>query len=398
MIQQRIIMSHSSVFIRSLLALLACGIVTSVPSGAFADFPPYAKVIGLAVIAPLSGPDKQLGLDLSAGVQAAVDDANAQRGLTDFAWVMHSFDDQADPGIAQQQAQFALVDPGTAVVIGHVGGQETLLAENVYHEQEVPLIIPTASLGRLTQQGYDNVFRICPPDSTEGQFDARYADRTLKATKVAVVWRQDDFGANTATGFVNYAAATKLKAQDFVVDLDLKTASDVAAKVKAYDPDLLYVTGGGKDMAKVIKALRAAGVTAPVLASSALYNDAVVKQLGADAANLLVSSCVPPIALMPTAQSFQRRYQAQHGRLSSFAPYRHAAAQVAISAAQQAGSADKRMLIRKLSTGQFQTVVGPIGFRTGGEPREPNLYFYRYDGSASFRYQGSLYPNPLILH
>lgn len=389
-------MSHSSVVIRSLPALLAL-VIASPPGAALADFPPYAKVIGIAVIAPLSGPDKQLGIDLSAGVQAAVDDANAQRGLTDFGWVMHSFDDQADPGIAQQQAQFALVDPGTDFVIGHIGGQETLLAENVYHEQGVPLIIPTSSLARLTQQGYDNVFRMCPPDTTEGQFDARYAERTLKATKVAVIWRQDDLGANTATGFMNYAGASQLKAQDFPVDLDLKHVADVVTKVKAYTPDLLYVTGNGAEMLKALKALRAAGVSAPVLGSSALYSDALAKQLGGDAANLLVSSCVPPIALMPTAQIFQRHYQSQHGRLSTFTLFGYAAAQIAISAAQQAGTTDKRMLIRKLSTGQFETVIGPIGFRTGGDVNDPNLYFYRYDPSAGFHYEGSSYPNPLIL-
>ncbi|MDQ6781118.1 MAG: branched-chain amino acid ABC transporter substrate-binding protein [Candidatus Eremiobacteraeota bacterium] len=390
-------MSTASLFTRVALACGALAVAALAPLAAAADFPPYAKVLGIAVIAPLSGPEKQLGLDISAGVDAAVADANAQRGLTDFAWVTHSFDDQADPGIAQQQAQFALVDPGTAFIIGHLGGQETLLAESVYHEQEVPLIIPTASLARLTQQGYDNVFRVCPPDTVEGQFDARYAERTLKATKVAVVWQQDDVGANTATGFMNYAAGGKLKAQDFPVDLDLKHVADVVAKVQAYAPDWLFLTGNGADMGKVLKALRKADVTTPVLGSSSLHSDAVAKALGADGNDLLVSSCVPPVNLMPTAQVFTRRYQAQHGRLSSYALYGYVAAQIAISAAEQAGSADKRTLIRKLSTGQFETVVGPIGFRTGGDVSDPNVYFYRYDAKAGFKYAGSVYPNPLIL-
>jgi branched-chain amino acid transport system substrate-binding protein len=391
-------MSYSRANLRSAVAFVAACVVSTLPIGALADFPPYAKVVGIAVIAPLSGPDRQLGIDLSAGVEAAVEDANAQRGLTDFGWVMHSFDDQADPGIAQQQAQFALVDPATAFVIGHIGGQETLLAEQVYHEQGVPLIIPTSGLSRLTQQGYDNVFRMCPPDTTEGQFDARYAERTLKAARVAVVWRQDDLGANTATGFMSYASAGQLKAQDFPVDLDLKHVADVVAKVKAYAPDLLYVTGGGSEMIKAVKALRAAGVSAPLLGSSALYSDSLAKQLGPDATGLVVSSCVPPVALMPTAQIFLRHYQSQHGRFSTFTLFGYAAAQIAISAAEQANSVDKHTLIRKLATGQFETVIGPIGFRTGGDINDPNLYFYRYDSSAGFKYDGSAYPNPLILH
>jgi branched-chain amino acid transport system substrate-binding protein len=361
------------------------------------DFPPYAKVIGIAVLGPLSGPDKQLGLDLSAGVEAAVDDANATRGLTDFGWVMHSFDDQGDPGIAQQQAQFALVDTNTLFVIGHIGGQETLLALPVYHEQDVPVIIPTNGLAALTQQGYDDVFRMCPTDTVEGQLDARYVDRVIKPSNIAVVWEETDYGADTATGFVNYAGGgAKLKAGDYPVDVDLKKMKDVVTRVAAAAPDFIYLTGKGSDMAKVLKALRAAGVTAPVLGSGAFYSDSLLQSLGADAAGMLVSTCVPPVSLMPEAQAFQRRYEERHGKLSAFALYGYAAAQVAIKAALQTRSTDKRLLLRELDTGLFSTVVGNVGFRTGGDPAEPNLYFYRYDGSA-LKYSTSAFPNPSIL-
>ena len=137
--------------IAGLLALLF--VVPRSAVGATDEFPPYAKQVQIAVVAPLSGPLRQMGWDLSAGVQAAIEDADQARGLTDFAWSMTSFDDQGDPGIAEQQAQFVLVDNKNAIVIGHLGGQETFLALHVYHENGVPLVIPTSSLGALRQPG-----------------------------------------------------------------------------------------------------------------------------------------------------------------------------------------------------------------------------------------------------
>jgi len=395
-------MSSFQIIVRTLSVWLVLGVALFVPRAAGAaqdEFPPYAKQAQIAVVAPMSGPDRQLGWDLSAGVQAAIDDANHARGLTDFAWALTSFDDQGDPGIAEQQAQFVLVDPKNVIVIGHIGGQETFLALHVYHEAGLPIIIPTSSLSALTQQGYKDVFRLCAPDTLEGALAARYAERNLKPTKVAVVWEQNDYGNNTATTFINYATSGKgFKSTDFSVDVDLKNLKDQVAKVVDYQPDLLYVTGRGDLMAKVIVALRKAGVGAPVLGASTLYSDALLqdKAFKSDAEGMTVGTCVPPVQFMPDAQQFQQRFQQQHGRLSAYALYGYVAAQIAIDAAVQGRSVDKIPLSRQISNGIFPTVIGQISFRPNGDPSSPNLYFYKVE-SGSFKYLGSALPNPAVL-
>jgi len=395
-------MSSFQIVARTLSVLFVLGVALVVPRAAGAaqdEFPPYAKQAQIAVVAPLSGPDRQLGWDLSAGVQAAIDDANHARGLTDFAWALTSFDDQGDPGIAEQQAQFVLVDPKNVLVIGHIGGQETFLALHVYHEAGLPVIIPTSSLSALTQQGYKDVFRLCAPDTLEGALAARYAERNLKPTKVAVVWEQNDYGNNTATTFINYASSGKgFKSSDFSIDVDLKNLKDQVAKVVDYQPDLMYVTGRGDLMAKVIVALRKAGVNAPVLGTSTLYSDALLKDKDFKnvADGITVGTCVPPVQFMPDAQQFQQRFQSQHGRLSTYALYGYVAAQIAIDAAVQGRSVDKIPLTRQISNGIFPTVIGQISFRPNGDPSSPNLYFYRVE-SGSFKYLGSALPNPAVL-
>ncbi|HLN47438.1 MAG TPA: branched-chain amino acid ABC transporter substrate-binding protein [Magnetospirillaceae bacterium] len=380
----------------ALAAFAACMIVQPVR----ADFPAYVRVIGIALVAPLSGDQKAYGLQLSNGMNLAIDDYNERRNLADFGYVFHSFDDQGDPGVAQQQADFSMVDPQTAVVVGHVGAEETYVALPVYREKGMPLIIPTSPLAQLTRTGDDNVFRLCPTDITEGQQAARYAERTLHAKKAAVVFEQTDYGVDAGGGFVDFASAGKqMDAKDFSVQADLKNVKEIVASVVAYGPDVVYLSGNGADMGGVLAALRAAGVTAPMMGTQALYDDRAVKAAGPASDSLIVSSCVPPIQFVPSATLFMHEYQAHYGRVTSFALMGYVAAQIAIAASQQAHSGDKFAIARQLQIGSFQTILGSYSFVRGGDVANPILYFYQYayqGGSGDFKYLGSSYPNPLV--
>lgn len=374
-------------------ALLSATIISQ---PALADFPPYARLVGIALVAPLSGDQKAYGIQLSYGMNLAIDQMNERRGLADFGYVFHSFDDQGDPGVAQQQADFTLVDPQTSIVVGHVGADETMLSEPVYHQKGAALIIPTSPIAVLTRRGYDNVFRLCPTDIVEGQQAARYAERTLHAKKAAVVYQELAYGVDAGGGFVDYANSGKaMSAKDFAVAIDLKNVKSVAAQVAAYAPDLVYLSGNGTDMGSVLAALRAAGVTAPAMGTQAFYDDRAVKAAGPAADSLLVSSCVPPLQLMPTAQQFMRDYQAHYGRVTSFAVMGYVAAQVAIAATAQIHSGDKQSIVRQLQLGTFPTILGNYSFARGGDVVNPIIYFYKYSG-GQFGYAGSSYPNPLV--
>lgn len=389
--------NRSSHAARAIIATVLIVGATAVPRPSSADFPPYTKVLTIAVVAPLSGTEERFGIDLSNGVQLAVDETNASRALTDFGWKVQTFDDQADPGIAMQEASFALVDPTTAFVIGHVGAEETNFSLETYHQQEVPLIVPTQPYYGLTQHGYDNVFRLCPTDIEEGLSAAKYAERTMSATKVAILYAKDQFGVDSGQGFQTYAAAgTTTKTDSFGVDVDLKSDKDIIASVKAYAPDALYMSGNGKYLTKVLTDLRAAGITAPAIANDGFYDAASVKSAGAAAEGMIVTSCVPPLDLMPTAQPFVRHYESQYGQPTAFGLYGYVAAQVAIAAAKQGHTADHLAIDRIMSVGTFQTILGGVSFQKNGDPFQPNVYYYKVTGGA-LKYDSSQIPNPLII-
>jgi branched-chain amino acid transport system substrate-binding protein len=384
-----------SLFLAASAAWIAAAAASS--GAALGDFPPYTKVLSISLVAPLSGSQRQFGIDLSNGVRLAVDEANESRALTDFGWTLQTFDDQADPGIAMQEAKFALVDPTTAFVIGHVGAEETNFALQTYHEQEVPLIVPTQSYYGLTQHGFDNVFRLCPTDIDEGMATAKYAERTMKATKVAIVYVKDQFGVDSGQGFQTYAASgTTTKTESFGVDVDLKSDKDIVAAIKAFAPDALFFSGSGSYLSKILDDVRAAGVTVPAIANDGFYDAGALKSAGAAADGMIVSTCVPPLDLIPTAQLFVRHYQSRFGQVSAFGLYGYVATQIAMAAAKQGHTATHLSIDRILSVGTFQTVIGPVSFQKNGDPFQPNVYFYKANGGG-FKFDSSSIPNALVI-
>ena len=384
--------------IRHALAIAVAALVVAANSAApaLADFPPYTKVVGIAFVGASSGDQRQLGIQLSNGINLAIDEYNERRGLADYGFVFHSFDDQNDPGVAQQQAEFSMVDPATSIVIGHIGAEETFVSLPVYHQKDMPVIIPTSPLAQLTQTGFEDVFRLCPTDVEEGRQAARYAERTLKAKKAAVVYEETDYGADAGKGFEDYANGGKaLVAKDFAVTPDLKNLKAVVPQVVAYAPDVVYLSGNAADMGSVLAALRAGGITVQAMATQALFDDRALKSAGPAAESLFVSSCVPPLEFMPTATLFVQHYTQRYGRVTSFGLMGYVAAQVAIAAVVQAHSSDKLTLDRQLAIGTFPTILGAYSFLRGGDPANPILYFYQ-NTAGQFKYVGSSYPNPLV--
>ena len=56
----------------SCAAAVLAAAAPALPLRSSADFPPYTKVLSVSVVAPLSGSERQLGIDLSNGVQLAI--------------------------------------------------------------------------------------------------------------------------------------------------------------------------------------------------------------------------------------------------------------------------------------------------------------------------------------
>jgi len=203
------------------------------------------------------------------GVQLAVDELNASRprGARPFAVR------QPPAGQTSQVAVAAAFrdDPSVIGVVGHTGSAQTLDAAPVYGDVEhdgaraVVAITPTATNPAVSRAS-EWVFRVCPTDDDGATALASFATDSLRARRVAVVYRNDLFGR----GFMR-AIAPRLAARGAaVVERDPYLAGVTAYEAYAERivrdrADALVIAGGAADAADLIRAVRRAGGNPAVL-------------------------------------------------------------------------------------------------------------------------------------
>ena len=131
-------------------------------------------------------------------------------------------------------------------------------------------ITPTATNPAVTRAG-DWVFRVCPTDDDAARALARFAADSLRARRVAIVYRNDLFGR----GFTRVIAPALARRGATVVERDpyLAGITEYAAyaqRIARRRVDALVFAGAGADAAAMIRALRASGANPAVLGTDAV--------------------------------------------------------------------------------------------------------------------------------
>ncbi len=173
------------------LSLAACGDKTQTPP---ADAPADdggaaapAAAFKLGGTGPLTGGAAIYGNAAKNGAQIAVDEINAMGGVQ---FELRYEDDTHDPEKAVN-AYNALKDWGMQLSLGSVTSKPAEATSAMNFEDRVFALTPSAS-STATTEGKDNVFQMCFKDPNQGSASAQYmADKAL-ASKVAVIWKNDD--------------------------------------------------------------------------------------------------------------------------------------------------------------------------------------------------------------
>ncbi|MBR1417395.1 MAG: ABC transporter substrate-binding protein [Synergistaceae bacterium] len=168
---------------RKLLALVLAAMLVMSAACAFA-----AETFKIGGTAPLTGGAAIYGNAAKNGAQIAVDEINAAGGYVKFDL---RYEDDTHDAEKAVNAYNALKDWGVQVSLSSVTSKpaEATAAENF--ADRIFGLTPSASAAAVTA-GKDNVFQMCFVDPNQGSASAQYiADKKL-ATKVAVIWKNDD--------------------------------------------------------------------------------------------------------------------------------------------------------------------------------------------------------------
>lgn len=207
-----------------LMACLAgCG---STPASSPEDSASAAFKIGGT--APLTGGAAIYGNAVKNAAQIAVDEINAKGGIQ---FELRYEDDQNDPEKAVN-AYNTLKDWGMQLSLGSVTSKPCEVTAGDTFADRIFALTPSAS-SVATTEGKDNQFQMCFTDPNQGSASAQYiADKSL-ATKVAVIWKNDDVYSKGV--YETFKAACDTLGIEIVSDTTFADGNDTDFSVQIAD-------------------------------------------------------------------------------------------------------------------------------------------------------------------
>jgi len=349
-------------------------------------------VVKIGHVGPLSGALAHLGQDSENGARMAIDELNA-KGVTiggkRARLELVAEDDAADPKQATAAAQ-KLCDAKASGVVGHLNSGTSIPASAVYNQCGMPMVTPSATDPTLTQQGFQNVFRLQASDSAQGAGLALYAAETLKLRRVAIIDDRTTYGQGIAEAFKRSAKSRGLQIVDEQSISDKATdVSGILSSIKSRSAEAVFYGGVAAQAGLILRQLDQQGMgSVKLLGGDGICTDSLSRLAGAARSVEGVVCVEGGLALdqMPGGKAWKARYErAYPGKPSLFAPFSYDAVHVLVDAMQRAGTADPRAYLAKLRDANLQGVTGRIRFSSSGDLSSPALMIYRFrpNGSAS---------------
>jgi branched-chain amino acid transport system substrate-binding protein len=331
---------------------------------------------------PLTGSIAHLGKDNENGARLAIEQANeakTQIGGKEVKFVLVAEDDQADPKVGTTVAQ-KMVDAKVAGVVGHLNSGVTIPASAIYHQAGIPMITGSATNPKLTEQGFNNVFRVVGRDDQQGPAIASYLASEKKPKVVAVIDDATAYGEGIANEVEKTLKAAGVSVLPREKGTDKTTDwKAVLTKIKGSSPDAVFYGGMDATGGPLLKQGRELGLNAVFTFGDGACTDKM-KELAGDAAEGLLCSQagIPPQAASKAfTEAYKKRFNADP---ILYAPFTYDAANLLIQAMKNAGSADPAKYLPELAKIQYTGATGPISFDSKGDRKDAEITIFTMKG------------------
>jgi branched-chain amino acid transport system substrate-binding protein len=321
----------------------------------------------------LSGAESSLDLPASNGAQLAAKEINAAGGVLgkQIEFVVRDSKYQMDTTavIAKQLVE----EDKVSAVIGFTDSDSVLAAGPIIQEAGIPFITAGATSPKLPDQVGDMMFLACFGDNVQAAAGAEYAFKNFGKTAYLL----SDMGVEYTTLLGQYFKArfTELGGTIALEDTYEDSATDFSAQITklkalATQPDFYYIAAMPYNVGPVIKQLREAGLTGPVVGGDGYDTPDLVKVAGDTAENVFFSTH----ALMDKdngtdgIKKFIAAYNTEYGHdpENAFAALGYDSMYLLADAIKRAGSTDpKAVQAALLATKDLPGITGSISFTNG---------------------------------
>jgi branched-chain amino acid transport system substrate-binding protein len=274
-----------------------------------------AKLIKIASVTPLSGPQAAIGEDIKLGAQLAFEEKKAELEKLGFKVEFAPQDDQADPKMGVTVAQKLIADKGFLAVVAHFNSGVMIPSSEVYNKDNLCSVSPGTTNPAVTDRKLPSVNRICARDDVQGPMGADFVYNDLGAKTVFIIQDKTTYGQGIAQEFQKRAEKIGLKVLGFEgITAGESDFSGVLDKVGLLKPDAVYFGGIYPEGSLLIRQLSDKGIKVKFMGPDGMDNAEVVKIAGDAAIGTYYSSPAADISRTPEGKAWVDRFKAKFNK------------------------------------------------------------------------------------
>ncbi|MCW8951115.1 MAG: branched-chain amino acid ABC transporter substrate-binding protein, partial [Rhodospirillales bacterium] len=318
---------------------------------------------------------------MKRGAEMAVADINASGGVLGQQLKLLVGDDACDPKQAVAVAN-EMANKKVVFMAGHFCSGSSIPASEVYAEEGIVQISPASTNPQLTERGMDNVFRTCGRDDQQGQVAGEYLAKNFKGKNIAIIHDKTAYGkglADQTKENLNKAGMTEVMYE--AITAGEKDYSALVSKMKDSKVDVIYLGGYHTEAGLIVRQARQQGLMAKLVSGDALVTQEYWSITGDSGEGTLMTFSPDP-AKDPKNKAIVEKFVAINYKPEGYTLYTYGAIQAWAQAVTKAGGTDTAKVIASLKSGQFDTVLGSIGFDGKGDVSAPGYVFYEWKKGA----------------
>jgi len=268
-----------------------------------------ARVLKLASLSPLSGPQSDQGTQIRNGAALAIENAKAKFARLGFDLQFVGYDDQADPTAGTSAARRIAADKDIFGVVGAMNSGVIIPASDAISANHVVFVSPSTTNPKVTDRGLTNVNRICARDDAQGPSGANFLISTLNVKSVYLLNDRAAYGQ----GLVDEASKTfQKKGVKILGDEGTEEKNDFSAiisKISLLKPDAIYFGGQYGQVGAFAKQLREKGILIPIMGGDGLDSTDILSIAGTGAKGIYFTTIAPPVEAVPAAATLAKQYK-----------------------------------------------------------------------------------------
>ncbi|MBW2202061.1 MAG: ABC transporter substrate-binding protein, partial [Deltaproteobacteria bacterium] len=326
-----------------------------------------AETIKVGIVLPLTGKLAKFGEIENKSFLMALEEINGGGGINGKKIELIIEDTTGKPDVGRSAIEKLISRDNVIVVGGGYSSSVTWATVAVAQQNKVPFLVNTGSADRITEQGWQYIFRLNPPVSEYPGGFASFLKEAAKDVKtVAILYENSLFGQSGSKKFVKQCVAlglnVLLKEGYEAGAIDFKP---LLVKVKAKNPDLIYMISYIMDASLLIRQSKELKLNPKLFVGGAAGFTLPEFQKNAGKASEYVYSATlwTPSVPYPGAQAYYDNFVAKYDTPTEYHGAEAYAALYVIADALKRAKALTRDGVREaLATTNLKTAFGPVKF------------------------------------